>query len=99
MIEATVDQKELYDALKSVLIGDLDLLAEVDELFFGENARYETGGVVNYVFTISPTPADGANSQHLAIVRRNKDERLAVLLAGDKHGVVERRRHAVTSTS
>jgi hypothetical protein len=99
MIEATVDQKELYDALKSVLIGDLDLLAEVDELFFGENTRYETGGVVNYVFTIAPTPADGANSQHLAIVRRNKDERLAVLLAGDKHGVVERRRHAATSTS
>jgi hypothetical protein len=99
MVEATVDQKELYEALKSVLVSDLDLLAEVDELFFGENARYETGGVVNYVFTIAPTSADGANRQHLAIVRRDKDERLAVLLACDKHGIFERSRHAAISTS
>jgi hypothetical protein len=99
MFEAAINQEELYEALKSVLISDLDLLAEVDELFFGENARYETGGVVIYVFTIAPTAADGAHCQHLAVVCRDKSERAAVLLASDKNGIFERSRHTALSTS
>lgn len=96
MLAATIDQGELYEALRLVLIGDADLLAEVDELFFGENARYETTGVVSYVFTIAPTAADGTNCQHVAIVCRDKDERSAVLMAPEKHGLIERRRHALS---
>ena len=39
MFEAAINPDELYEALKSVLLSDADLLAEVDELFFGENAK------------------------------------------------------------
>jgi hypothetical protein len=90
MFKAAVNSDELYEVLRNVFLSDADLLAEVDELFFGEDARYETSGVVNYVFTIAPTAADGTNCQHVAVVCRDKNERGAILAAPEKYGFVER---------
>ena len=79
-------------------MSDPDLLAEVDQLFFGEHARYKTGGIVSYVFTVGPSATNGTDRQYLGIRRRDKSERHAVLLAPDENGLV-RRTHEVNATS
>ncbi len=71
-------------------MSDPDLLAEVDQLFFGEHARYKTGGIVSYVFTVGPSATNGTDRQYLGIRRRDKSERHAVLMAPDENGLVRR---------
>jgi len=90
MMDVSIDPKEIEEALRDALTSDADLLAEVDELFFGENSRYETRGVLAYVFTVGQTPANGANGECLAVRRRDKGERRAVGLAPDEYGLVHR---------
>jgi hypothetical protein len=41
MLEISIDSDGLKESLRLALTSDADLLAEVDQIFFGENATYK----------------------------------------------------------
>lgn len=98
-MDISIDPDEVSEALRLALLNDPDLLAEVDELFFGEQSTYETRGLLNYVFTVGATAADGTNGQCLAVRQRDKNERRAVLLAAEENGLVRRRSHGQNTST
>lgn len=89
-LHAYFDHKETYDALLVLITRDCDLALEIDQLFLGKHARYESGGVFRYTFKIHPGPADRTDGQNIVLAPRDKGERSAVLAAPEKYGLVVR---------
>jgi hypothetical protein len=83
-----VDPEQAKSALDALIASDPDLLFEIDELFLGEQARYEPSGLLCYLFILPSVPAREAYGQIIAFRPRNKDERLAVLAAPENYGLV-----------
>ncbi|MFI5024448.1 MAG: hypothetical protein ACHQRJ_22695 [Alphaproteobacteria bacterium] len=78
-----VDKAELSNAIVRLLLGDQKLFAEVENLFFRDDAPYEAGGVPHYLFVLVEGPA----SEAVTTVRfrcRDANERLLALSALDR---------------
>jgi hypothetical protein len=88
-----IDSEEAFAALSTLISRDPDLLSEVDELFLGENARFDAGGLFCYCFKFPASPTDWTNGQRAELRARDQNERLAVLAAPDRYGLERRVAH------
>ena len=74
-LNATVDRTQVIAMMKDLFIRQPNVFAEVDNLFWREDAPYEASAVFNYLFIVADGPASEAGYPVVGYRLRNANER------------------------